>query len=73
MNGITLDADKLINKERVQEWPTPTASMGHWNSGIVDQFTTHDTNQRLFELGLRGYVNPEWVEWLMGFNLDWTV
>jgi hypothetical protein len=63
-------------------WPTPTAS--NW----LTTTTVHNTRTRLSNgqkysarlvqaLALReptaiGYVNPEWLEWLMGFPTGWT-
>jgi len=55
-------------------WPTPTAR--DWRSGHASE-NTHAKNSRpLSEVAARGEVigqlNPQWVEWLMGFPLGWT-
>jgi hypothetical protein len=43
----------------VQQWPTPTANR---RSGLQ----SHGKN------AITGQLNPTWVEWLMGFPLEWT-
>lgn len=62
-------------KKRLQTWPTPTAS-DHRNRGNLD----NPCIQRRIALGKQigltmqagGQLNPTWVEWLMGFPLEWT-
>lgn len=43
----------------VKQWPTPTANR---RSGLQ----SHGEN------ALLGQLNPQWVEWLMGWPLNWT-
>jgi hypothetical protein len=45
--------------DEVQMWPTPTATR---RSGLQ----SHGKNAIL------GTLNPQWVEWLMGYPLGWT-
>ena len=57
-----------------QYYPTPTASP--WRSGKSSE-ATHERNSRpLNEVAAqgqaRGYLNPDWIEWLMGFPVEWT-
>jgi len=56
-------------------WPTPTAitdtggaAMCKWGgSGARAKLRTMTTSQEL-----NGALNPTWVEWLMGYPLEWT-
>lgn len=48
-------------------WPTPVAR-DHKGPGMEGQLPTEIANQ-----GTTGQLNPAWVEWLMGFPLEWTV
>jgi hypothetical protein len=61
----------------VRYWPTPNA--GDYQRGMSD--TTKATQYSLprevareagIKSGKRGGLNPTWVEWLMGFPLQWT-
>ena len=59
--------------EEISEWPTPTKR--DWKSGCASE-ATHDRNARpLSEVVHKqspGSLNPDWVEWLMGWPLGWT-
>lgn len=52
-----------------QTWPTPRASADTLNGGLGHR-------QKLQENGLTGSdryaLNPNWVEWLMGFPIGWS-
>jgi hypothetical protein len=60
-------------------WPMPDANMGargtqpEWEpkrkSGQPAQYTI---NQAVRDEGAGGQLNPQFVEWLMGWPLDWT-
>jgi hypothetical protein len=55
-------------------WPTPrTAGMcggtGSWD--LLKKNTTIE-EARAMGAGNGGKLNPEWVEWLMGWPLGWT-
>lgn len=53
--------------------PTPTASQEAKNSTLPpSQMTRDNLAGYLFRNGERGQLNPEWVEWLMGFPAGWT-
>jgi len=71
MHSVTLG-------QAVQMWPTMTANgMGssghrellekHVNSGDITQ-----DEKKQMSAGNGGKLNPMWVEWLMGFPLEWT-
>jgi hypothetical protein len=59
----------------VRMWPTPTvmtntggAAMCKWGgSGARAKLRTMVTSEEL-----NGALNPAWVEWLMGYPLEWT-
>jgi hypothetical protein len=50
-------------------WPTPTAR--DWRSGKASE-ATMERNARPLSEAVGGQLNPEWVEWLMGFPPGWT-
>lgn len=45
-------------------WPTPCASNAQGTHG--------GENGRSLRTGSAGQLNPEWIEWLMGFPIGWT-
>lgn len=54
--------------------PTPTASQEAKNSTLPpSQMKRDNLAGYLLRNGERGQLNPEWVEWLMGFPAGWTV
>ena len=64
-------------------WPTPTKSLASGGEAKeaeralkgVTRPSGHRITVRLTDLvKLRdgGLINPQWVEWLMGFPVDWT-
>jgi DNA (cytosine-5)-methyltransferase 1 len=66
-------------------WPTPCARDWKDTPGMARSSTNADgsTRKRTDQLARRvyaeedtpkggGYLNPTWVEWLMGFPLGWT-
>jgi len=64
--------------EAVRMWPTPNA--GDWKAGMSNapgrQQSSLPRTVGIVEgvtSGKRGGLNPTWVEWLMGFPLEWTV
>ena len=52
-----------------QTWATATAR--DWRSGKASQ-ATHDKNSRPLSEQVGGLLNPNWVEWLMGWPIGWT-
>jgi len=56
------------------KWPTPIAS--DWRSGKSSEETQDKNSRPLREIAAQGQasgqLNPEWVEWLMGFPIGWT-
>lgn len=59
-------------------WPTPTAN-GHGGAGHrtmlqrkVDAGEMSNEEKKRMVQGHGGQLNPQWVEWLMGFPLGWT-
>jgi len=52
----------------VKLWPTPTVQDSK-NNGSKSQQERH---MKPLNAEVRGALNPEWVEWLMGFPAGWT-
>lgn len=63
---------------QVRKWPTPTASdADKWSHQSLEERKSKGQQVRLPtavspEGGAGGSLNPTWVEWLMGFPLEWT-
>ncbi len=58
----------------VKRWPTPTESFAA-RGGIIQPESNHDTEKGFREKDpsmTGGQLNPTWVEWLMGWPLNWT-
>lgn len=73
-------SDRAANSKRNRAWPTPTVSMHKGSSANAMTRSTGKSreNDRLdyaTEQGViaNGRLNPQWVEWLMGFPSEWTV
>ena len=58
-----------LNDAAARKCATPTAR--DWRSGEASQ-ATHDKNSRPLSEQIGGLLNPTWVEWLMGWPLEWT-
>lgn len=58
----------------VKKWPTPNASDGaKWSAQTKKERQAKGQQVRLcHELGAGGRLNPQWVEWLMGWPIGWT-
>lgn len=62
----------------VQRWPTPNASDANkWNNQSLADRKARGQQVRLSTAvspqgGAGGQLNPTWVEWLMGWPLEWT-
>jgi len=48
-------------------WPTPTVA----DNALAPSMQKHTIHQR-FKNEVGGKLSPTWVEWLMGFPIDWT-
>jgi len=67
--------------EKAQEpqmWPTPTASLekqntkeAYWENRI-QKGRQEDIQMRVYKETGSGSLNPQWVEWLMGYPEGWT-
>lgn len=61
----------------VRLYPTPTASQckgwskNHNRAGTNDRLD-YTIERGAFETETHGRLNPQWVEWLMGWPLGWT-
>lgn len=62
-------SNRACNSKRDRHWPTPVSRM--WkDSGCPSEF---NRNEIPLAALVGGALNPTWVEWLMGFPLEWTV
>ena len=67
---------RLIDATECSFWPTPAASNA--KGAAKNRFRTSPTYRGNLDEAVRdspssGQLNPNWVEWLMGFPLGWTV
>ena len=63
--------DKHPNLESIVArslWPTPTTQDAKNNGGP----SQHNRNTKPLNAEVGGSLNPEWVEWLMGYPEGWT-
>ena len=63
--------DKNPNLESIVArslWPTPTTQDAKNNGGP----SQHNRNTKPLNAEVGGSLNPEWVEWLMGYPEGWT-
>jgi hypothetical protein len=64
-------------KTTASRWPTPVASMSKGSSpaALTRKSGADRSNDRLDHAVMAldgGHLNPEWVEWLMGWPIGWT-
>lgn len=68
---------KRFSKIPIRRWPTPVASMAKGSSinALTRKSGANRSNDRLDHAVMAqdgGHLNPEWVEWLMGWPIGWT-
>lgn len=60
----------------VTNWPTPTARLGTQRGPqakrYFDPARSNDLDDAVAATGTPGQLNPQWVEWLMGYPAGWT-
>lgn len=56
----------------VKHWPTPTASMETMSDMEQARFSHSSGKRPSFKGRSGGQLNPQWVEWLMGYPIGWT-
>ena len=61
----------------VKLWPTPTASLGTKGGRVTPRKsreggTLVEAVSIFNDMGIMDVLNPEWVEWLMGWPIGWT-
>jgi DNA (cytosine-5)-methyltransferase 1 len=64
----------LCEKKPEKTWPTPTCSWSQGReggSGAREKFTRHTGSYENTSKMVR-QLNPDWVEWLMGWPIGWT-
>jgi hypothetical protein len=72
-----MTTERLTQPIGLQTWATPRRGITHGARVLTRRCKQDLPTQLRFErstpAGSRaGYVNPQWVEWLMGFDTDWT-
>jgi hypothetical protein len=73
-SGRSLKGERIHLSGAVRRWPTPTVSDAK-PSGSQTFEPKRQGGHKLCEAvrhGEVGKLNPEWVEWLMGWPLGWT-
>lgn len=73
--GLSRSTKKSERTRRT--WPTPVASMAKGSSvnALTRKSGANRSNDRLDHAVMAhdgGHLNPEWVEWLMGWPIGWT-
>jgi hypothetical protein len=68
-----------LELERLRFWPTPTASQtkparppSPSRLKGTHGWDLQDAVGHVDQQAVGGQLNPQWVEWLMGFPLGWT-
>jgi hypothetical protein len=78
--GATITPESAWNEKRFpnletmvgrRKWPTPVAS-GGLDGGAHSRATMRKLDNTPYEVPPTGKLNPQWVEWLMGFPIGWT-
>ena len=80
---ITQEDFEAMTSYKIQQmWPTPDANMGergtqpNWTktrpSGHHAQYTINQAVRDKTKEWEKGSLNPDWVEWLMGYDRGWT-
>ena len=69
--GLILKSKKLVIRKLL--WPTPRARKTGSCATLTDRCSRDLATALNFEIdSVPGYANPEWVEWLMGYQRGWT-
>jgi hypothetical protein len=56
----------------VRIWPTPTVQMAKHASPTEWEIKNQNKKQKQLHIEVQGQLNPDWVEWLMGWPIHWT-
>ena len=70
-------ASQVMLSKQVKMWPTPTAHLGK-EGGYPAEYTRNTPSLTAVAMKSEqrphssGYLNPNWVEWLMGVPTGWT-
>jgi site-specific DNA-cytosine methylase len=70
--GVSANSgDGLATFVKKLMYPTPTANDSK-NNAPPSQHTENGRHSNSLNVVAGGALNPRWVEWLMGFPIDWT-
>jgi len=59
----------LANPDIQKEWPTPRCQM---TRKTKEDRNKSNLEEKVDQSEKKGYLNPDWVEWLMGWPVFWT-
>lgn len=62
----------LPEKQKIWFWPTPLASDGSNSTMPPSMKKRSGVIGELLRAGITGELNPEYIEWLMGYPKGWT-
>ena len=74
VNGVLYQRplwERVTDETALSSWPTPVAS-GGLDGGAHSRASMKKLEGTPYEVPKTGLMNPTWVEWLMGFPLEWT-
>lgn len=68
-----INRDSLVG-DVMRNWPAPRTKWVCGGSGALEQLKQATTPEeaRVIRAGDGGQLNPPWVEWLMGWPIEWT-
>lgn len=67
-NGQPIQVRLVDQVNNPKLWPTPTTQDAKNNGGQ----SQHERNSKPLNAEVGGSLNPQWVEWLMGYPTGWT-
>jgi hypothetical protein len=62
----------LIGAAKSQPWPTPTSQMGKHADPTLWEIEHQKGKGRHLHVEVGGQLNPDWVEWLLGWPIGWS-
>jgi hypothetical protein len=58
--------------DKVRRFPTPSAQMAKHANPTEWELENREKIQKQLHIEVGGQLNPDWVEWLMGWPIHWT-
>jgi len=66
------DDPRRPNYETANKYPTPTAQMAKHAEPTKYEIENKKEKAGHLHIVVGGQLNPDWVEWLMGWPIGWT-